>query len=734
MGSQDIGAVLQSVDTLFRVGTVTGLADGELLERFVDRPGDGAEVAFAALVQRHGPMVLRVCQGELQDLHAAEDAFQATFLILARKAGSIRKRASMASWLFGVARRVARRARVERTRRIAHERRGASMAMAANSQRQWDHQGPDLVPEIQEEVDRLPEKYREPIVLCYLEGLTHEQAARELRVPVGTVKVRLARGRERLRGRLVRRGLAPSLIASFFTTQVQGAIPTPLLEFTVKAAMQVAAVRAAGVSATVSALVEGVLRAMFLAHLRSMAALVATSLTLLLASALILATLSQPARSGSSLVPGKVGQDVVALKKLDGQPGELVTETLKKSSFQSTTMQPGTVAAFDTVDVYSRVPGLLKSVKVDIGDAVKRGQLLAEIDAPELLADYHRGRAVVERARAGVIKARSGIKIAEADWRVEQAKANSARAELQSAEASLQYRQKTVGRMKNLLARKAIEAGLLEEETNRLQTAEASRSAAQAGVIAAAASLDGTQAKLEGAKGDVVAAEANLKVADADLEKAQILAQHTAIVSPLDGIVTRRGRNAGDFVRSPSQGETTPLFTIVKIDTVRVMVGVPDHDAPLVDVGDRAIVQLDALAGRQYEGKVARTAVAYDTKDQTLRTEIDLPNPDGRLRPGQFGRVTITLEEKRDVLRIPESSLVHPSHTEGSRLSCYRVVDGRAVKTPIKILDTHSGVGVVYVVDGLKEGDTIVVNPKKLPNLDERVIPLRTEQRSGRVP
>ena len=182
---------MRSIQTLFSVGTASALSDGQLIERFVGGYDDAAEVAFAALVERHGPMVLRVCLGVLHDSHAAEDAFQATFLILARKAGSIRKHGSVASWLFGVARRVAGRAKFERARRAAHERRGA--AMAENHAQDTD--SPVLVPEVQEEVDRLPEKYRAPIVLCYFEGLTHEEAAAHLRVPVGTVKVRLAQAR-----------------------------------------------------------------------------------------------------------------------------------------------------------------------------------------------------------------------------------------------------------------------------------------------------------------------------------------------------------------------------------------------------------------------------------------------------------------------------------------------------------------------------------------------------------
>jgi polysaccharide biosynthesis/export protein len=244
MESRDFGNVLEEVQTLFSVGTMTALSDDYLLYSFLGRHEDAAEVAFEALVRRHGPMVLRVCRDELSDVHAAEDALQATFLILARRAGSIRKRGSVASWLFGVARRVSKRAKVERARREAYERRSAVMDARLGSES--DQNQIDLVLEIQAEVDKLPEKYRSPIVLCYLEGLTHEEAASQLRLPVGTVKVRLSRARERLRGRLVRRGLAPIVVAATIAGKASGAIPTPLLNLTINAATQIAVGRATG--------------------------------------------------------------------------------------------------------------------------------------------------------------------------------------------------------------------------------------------------------------------------------------------------------------------------------------------------------------------------------------------------------------------------------------------------------------------------------------------------------
>jgi RNA polymerase sigma factor (sigma-70 family) len=271
MGQRPQYSVRGVIDRLFRAGTAAGLSDAQLLERFATRHGEAAEAAFAALVERHGPMVLRVCRSVLRDPHDAQDAFQATFLILVQRPGAVRRRESLAGWLYGVAVRVAAHSRVTAARRRAVETAGGArpVTMAApDGSRQ----------EIWDEVDRLPERYRSAVVLCYLEGLTHEQAAARLGWPVGTVRSRLARARERLRGRLTRRGLAPgvasSAVAGLAARTEAGPLPFSLVEPTTKAAMLVAAHDAASaglVSASAAALTAGVLRTMLFAKLKSAA-------------------------------------------------------------------------------------------------------------------------------------------------------------------------------------------------------------------------------------------------------------------------------------------------------------------------------------------------------------------------------------------------------------------------------------------------------------------------------
>ena len=268
-----LGGAIRDVQALFDAGTAGGLTDGQLLEEFRDRGGQARERAFAALVERHGPAVLRACRSILRDEHAAEDAFQAVFLVLARKAGSLRVRDSLAPWLHEVAGRVARCARATAARRSRHERRAAELADPPP-------RGPDdsdLGPALHEEIDRLPDRYRTPIVLCFLEGLTREQAAGQLRWPLGTLQSRLARGRERLRDRLIRRGLGPSSVVPGALARLEMARPVVLAALagaTTRVVMASALGRPTfvGMISAPAALAEEVLKAMWYHNLRMIAA------------------------------------------------------------------------------------------------------------------------------------------------------------------------------------------------------------------------------------------------------------------------------------------------------------------------------------------------------------------------------------------------------------------------------------------------------------------------------
>jgi RNA polymerase sigma factor (sigma-70 family) len=245
MTSSWTGDVERRLRHLFGPGSAIGLTDGQLLERFADRRGESdaqaREAAFETILDRHGAMVLTVCRQMLGEAHTAEDAFQATFLVMIRRAGSLRVRGngSIGPWLHGVACRIARNERRATARRHAREQRAAvSESRAAEASRTSDRDDASAL--LHQEVDRLPAKYRDPVVLCYFEGRTHDEAAAALNWPVGTVRGRLARARDQLRARLTRRGLAPAISLEAIRERflARAAVPSSLRDATFAAAIR----------------------------------------------------------------------------------------------------------------------------------------------------------------------------------------------------------------------------------------------------------------------------------------------------------------------------------------------------------------------------------------------------------------------------------------------------------------------------------------------------------------
>ena len=269
------GAVIRNVQALFESGTMGNLTDGQLLHRFTSRCGEAAELAFAILVERHGPMVLRTCCSILRDRQDVDDAFQATFLVLVRRARSLWVRDSLGAWLHQVAYRTASCARSAAARRRRHEQAAAERTSLSVP---LEFQDDELRRALHEELARLPAPFRAAIVLCLVEGLTHEQAAGRIGCPLGTLESRLARGRARLRTRLSRRGLAPTmgaLTAALAAGRGLAATPPALVEATLKAAFQVVkakgrATAAEAVSASAMALMVDVSRSMSMSVMKLM--------------------------------------------------------------------------------------------------------------------------------------------------------------------------------------------------------------------------------------------------------------------------------------------------------------------------------------------------------------------------------------------------------------------------------------------------------------------------------
>jgi RNA polymerase sigma factor (sigma-70 family) len=383
------GSAFRQIQALYGAGSVAGLGDGPLLERFATLPGEAAESAFAALVTRHGPMVWRVCRRVLHDEHDAQDAFQATWLVLVRKAGSLRDRDSVGNWLFGVASRVALDIRAASSRRRLHEGQyaeGRSLMAPAE-----DRDGHDLGPLLHEELRCLPERYRTPIVLCYLEGLTHEQAALHLGRPVGTVRSRLARGRERLRLGLARRGVvlpAAGLIA-ILGRDASAAVPPPLVHATIQGATRLALIQSTTTGALFSArailLSQGALHAMFWNQLKTVGAAI-----------VVLGTL---AATGAGFADGGDGGD---------QPSGSQTARSEEGAGRAP------VVRSVSLNVYNPVPGNRKvGWMLPAHAMVKKGELVCELDSADLKDQLTNQKIASEGAKAAYQNAKMLREVAE---------------------------------------------------------------------------------------------------------------------------------------------------------------------------------------------------------------------------------------------------------------------------------------------------------------------------------
>ncbi|HLJ93928.1 MAG TPA: sigma-70 family RNA polymerase sigma factor [Gemmataceae bacterium] len=271
MTACQLSGVMQHVRSILLQQQVKGMTDGRLLELFLNH---GDEAAFEALVRRHGPMVLAVCRRVLHNIHDSEDAFQATFLVLARKAASIRPREMVGNWLYGVAYRTALGAKRAIRKRRAKEQRASEMPRRETA----NNIGAELRPLLDQELERLPDKYRAVLVLCDLEGKTRKEVAHQLRLPEGTVSSRLARARERLAKRLTRQGLAlssGSLAVVLSGDAASACVPASLVAATIKAASLFATGNAAttsAISAKVIALTEAMMKTLLLGKLKIISA------------------------------------------------------------------------------------------------------------------------------------------------------------------------------------------------------------------------------------------------------------------------------------------------------------------------------------------------------------------------------------------------------------------------------------------------------------------------------
>jgi HlyD family secretion protein len=303
---------------------------------------------------------------------------------------------------------------------------------------------------------------------------------------------------------------------------------------------------------------------------------------------------------------------------------------------------PGQIEAADQTDVYSRIVGFVGRVSVDIGDHVKKGQVLAELAVPEMEAELRRKEALVVQAEAEVEHAEQLLQESKATLAAATADVQQAEAAVKQAQATLEYAKATLERFKKLLDSKTIDATVVEEKAQQLNGARAALEEAQSKVQSAKATREGIAANRGALEAGVKVALARREAAKADRQHQAAMLSYAKITAPFDGVVTRRNASPGDLAGPPgSRGQR--LFTVARIDTVRFVVNVPENDAPRLRTGSDAVVEVTAMPGHTYKGKLMRTSGAIDPKSRLLRAEIDLSNSDGKLLPGMSGTAGITL-------------------------------------------------------------------------------------------
>ena len=340
-----------------------------------------------------------------------------------------------------------------------------------------------------------------------------------------------------------------------------------------------------------------------------------------------------------------------------------------------------TLEAFEEADLFAKVSGYLSDVRVDIGDHVKAGQLLAVIDDPELKQELAEAKAQLESKKNSLESARR------------QVDHNKAEVALQNALAK-DRDQLGEGR------------GFLSDRT-----------------------LDQVHANADIAKADLGAAEANrdlaanqVDVAAATVEKIKTLLAYTQIVAPFDGVVARRQVNRGDLVQAAATAtRTTPsagsLFKVQRIDTIRVFCDVPENDVPQLHAGDPAIVRPAGFDGKPFIGKVTRFSLRLDPETRNMRTEIDLPNPKKQLYPGMYAMVSLEMNRRPDVLTVPTAAV----GADGDGNFVYTITGNRIARLAVKtgLIDN----GRIEVTMGLSEETPVVASTKGVPPLATAVQP-----------
>ena len=392
---------------------------------------------------------------------------------------------------------------------------------------------------------------------------------------------------------------------------------------------------------------------------------------------------------------------------------KVATANPVRKTITQKTIQPGKIEAFSTTPIHAKIGGYVDVVKVDIGDRVtgperdaegritEPGQTLAVLTAPEVEEELHQKQAMVAQVAAEVLQAEAAVKVAESMLVSAKAGVEEHVAGQQRATAQYERWKSEFDRMKTLADAKTVTPKLVEEAELQFKSADASRSEMNARVKSAEAALHEAGVSIEKAQADVQAVKSHLRVAEADRDRVAALRDYLQITAPFDGIITERRIDPGHLVQPSRSAADTPLFVLVQADTVRLFVDVPEADAGLVEIGRPARITMSAQGNVAFDGTVARTGWALQSGTRALRCEIDVPNPAGKLRPGMYAQVELTVAERADVVTVPKTAIV----AKDGQSFCVTVTsDGTILRKAIQTgIRSATEVEVISGLDGSED-------------------------------
>jgi multidrug efflux pump subunit AcrA (membrane-fusion protein) len=355
--------------------------------------------------------------------------------------------------------------------------------------------------------------------------------------------------------------------------------------------------------------------------------------------------------------------------------------------------QPSFIVSYERTSIYPKLSAYIEKWIVDIGDKVKKGDVLATLFVPEVVEDFGTKKATVVLDKERIELARKMVEVADADVKAAEARVTQAQADLGKYQAEVDRWDTQVQRLKREVEKGVVDAQILLESTNQYRSSIASRDAAKAVILTTQAELLSKQAAAAKARVDVGVATAAVSVAESDARRLQAWVGYLTLTAPYDGVVVARNANTFDFVL-PSTGDPTamnrapdlspsgtaaPIYVVDRTDVVRIFVDVPEQDANFVKIGTRATVLARAYRDKALPATVTRTSWALNVKSRTLRAEIDLPNPGSELLPGMYAYARVIIE-RPDVRALPLAAVIR----SGDQDFCLRYENGKAVRTEIQ--------------------------------------------------